>query len=269
MAKPYSVDTLIDYAFRRLGEPVIDINVDRQQAEERVEDALDFFTERHFDGVQKTFHKHKVTGDDITNGYINTSGITLGAGMTGQPEGKDLLSVTKVLRFGGSQASMFSVRYQMSLNDYFGVNRHMGGGGGYANGLAGYDATKRYISLVEQYFEPEKQFRFSKVQNRLYVDMDWSKDTDEDETFILIEGYSKLDPITYTEIYDDRLLKEYVTALIKRQWGANLSKFEGVQLPGGVSMRGAEIFAEGQEEVLRIEEKVLLEYELPIDFIVG
>mgnify|MGYP003676754428 CR=1 FL=1 len=127
MAKPYSVDTLIDYAFRRLGEPVIDINVDRQQAEERVEDALDFFTERHFDGVQKTFHKHKVTGDDITNGYINTSGITLGAGMTGQPEGKDLLSVTKVLRFGGSQASMFSVRYQMSLNDYFGVNRHMGG----------------------------------------------------------------------------------------------------------------------------------------------
>jgi len=267
MAKPYSVDTLIDYAFRRLGEPVIDINVDRQQAEERVEDALDFFAERHFDGVQKTFHKHKVTGDDITNGYIDTSGITSGAGMEGQPVGKDILSVTKVLRFGGSQAGMFSARYQMSLNDYFGVNRNMGGG--QSQGLASYDATKRFISLVEQYFEPEKQFRFSKVQNRLYIDMDWSKDTDEDDTFILIEGYSKLDPTTYTEIYNDRLLKEYVTALIKRQWGANLSKFEGVQLPGGVSLRGAEILSEAIEEIQRIEERVLLEYELPIDFIVG
>ena len=267
MAKPYSVDTLIDYAFRRLGEPVIDINVDRQQAEERVEDALDFFAERHFDGVQKTFHKHKVTGDDITNGYIDTSGITSGAGMEGQPVGKDILSVTKVLRFGGSQAGMFSARYQMSLNDYFGVNRNMGGG--QSQGLASYDATKRFISLVEQYFEPEKQFRFSKVQNRLYIDMDWSTDTDAGKTNLVIEAYSKLDPTTYTEIYDDRLLKEYVTALIKRQWGANLSKFEGVQLPGGVSMRGAEIFSEANEEVQRIEEKVLLEYELPINFIVG
>jgi len=267
MAKPYSVDTLIDYAFRRLGEPVIDINVDRQQAEERVEDALDFFAERHFDGVQKTFHKHKVTGDDITNGYIDTSGITSGAGMEGQPVGKDILSVTKVLRFGGSQAGMCSARYQMSLNDYFGVNRNMGGG--QSQGLASYDATKRFISLVEQYFEPEKQFRFSKVQNRLYIDMDWSTDTDAGKTNLVIEAYSKLDPTTYTEIYDDRLLKEYVTALIKRQWGANLSKFEGVQLPGGVSMRGAEIFSEANEEVQRIEEKVLLEYELPINFIVG
>ena len=266
MAKPYSVDTLIDYAFRRLGEPVIDINVDRQQAEERVEDALDFFSERHFDGVQKTYYKYKVTSNDRTNGYIDTSGITAGAGMTGQPQGKDILSITKVLRFGDNQASMFNVRYQMALTDYFGVNRNVSWGE--SLGMAGYDSTKRFISMVEQFFEPEKQFRFSKVQNRLYIDMDWSEETTTG-TYLVIEAYSKLDPTTYTEIYDDRLLKEYVTALIKRQWGANLSKFEGVQLPGGVSMRGAEIFTEANEEVQRIEERVLLEYELPIDFTVG
>ena len=267
MANPYSVDTLIDYAFRRLGEPVVDINVDRQQAEERVEDAMDFFSERHFDGVEKTYYKHKVTGDDRTNGYIDTNGITLGAGMTGQPAGSNILSVTKVLRFGDNQASMFNVRYQMALTDYFGVNRNVSWGE--SLGMAGYDSTKRFISMVEQFFEPEKQFRFSKVTNRLYIDMDWSEDTKTDTTYLVIEAYSKLDPTTYTEIYNDRLLKEYVTALIKRQWGANLSKFEGVQLPGGVSLRGAEILSEATEEIQRIEERVLLEYELPIDFTVG
>ena len=154
----------------------------------------------------------------------------------------------------------------MALTDYFGVNRSTSWGA--SLGLAGYDSTKRFISMVERFFEPEKQFRFSKVTNKLYIDMDWSEEI-KNGTYLVIEAYSKLDPTTYTEIYNDRLLKEYVTALIKRQWGANMSKFEGVQLPGGVSMRGAEIFSEANEEIQRIEEKVLLEYELPIDFIVG
>ena len=267
MPVPHSVDTLIDYAYRRLGSPVIDINVDRQQAEERVEDAIDFFAERHFDGVERVFYKHKVTPDDRANGYIDTNGLTAGAGMDSLSDGTNILSVTKILRFGDSQASMFNVRYQMALTDYFGVNRNVSWGE--SLGMAGYDSTKRFISMVEQFFEPEKQYRFSKVTNRLYIDMDWSEDTKANKTYLVIEAYAKLDPTTYTEIYNDRLLKEYVTALIKRQWGSNMSKFEGVQLPGGVSMRGVDIFSEANEEIQKIEEKVLLEYELPIDFIVG
>jgi hypothetical protein len=267
-AAPYSTDTLIDYAFRRLGSPVIDINVSREQAEERINDGLQFFYERHFDGVEKHYYRHKVTSDDISNGYINTSGLTAGSGggYTGAPSGDNIVSVTKVLPLGSSNANMFNVRYQMSLNDYFGINRNTNYG--VSLGLASYDSTKRFIGMIEQFFDTEKNFRFSKVTNKLYIDMNWGEDISAND-YVLFEAYSILDPTVYTEIYNDRLLKEYITALLKRQWGANLSKFEGVQLPGGVSLRGAEIFSEANEEVQRIEERVLLEYELPIDFMVG
>ena len=154
----------------------------------------------------------------------------------------------------------------MSLNDFFGINRTTGANS--SLGMASYDATKRFISLVEDMFDTDKNFRFSKVTNRLYVDMNWSEDISVGE-HLLVEAYATLNPTQFTEIYNDRLLKEYVTALIKRQWGSNLSKFDGVQLPGGVTIRGAELFTEANEEVQRIEEKVLLEYELPIDFTVG
>ena len=268
MAAPNSLETLIDYAFRRLGAPVVDVNVDYQQAVDRVNDALDYFSERHFDGVEKHFYAHKITADDRTNGYIDTAGITAGnaAGYTGAPSGDSIVSVVRVLPFGGNVVNMFDVRYQMALHDYFGVNRasHYG----VSMGLAGYDSTKRFINMVEQMFDPEKRIRFSKVSNRIYIEMDWSEDTEVGD-YLLIEAYSKLNPDTFTEIYNDRYLKEYVTALIKRQWGQNLSKFEGIQMPGGVSLRGAEMFQEASEEIQRIEEKMLLEYELPIDFMVG
>ena len=268
MATPNSVDSLIDYCFRRLGDPVVDINVDRQQAEERVDDALDFFAERHFDGVEKHYYKHKITSTDITNGYIDTSGLTAGsgAGYADVPVGNKILSIVNVYPFGSDTKNMFSVKYQMSLQDYFGVNR--GFGHNDQLGLASYDSAKRFISMVSDMFNPAKNFRFNKVTNRLYIDMDWSEDIDADD-YIVFEAYSLLDATTFTEIYNDRLLKEYVTSLIKRQWGANLSKFEGVQLPGGVTIRGGELFREAQEEIQRIEERVLLEYELPPDFMVG
>ena len=268
MAAPYSADTLIDYAFRRLGSPVIDINVDRQQAEERLDDALQYFSERHFDGVEKHYYSHKVTGEDRTNGFINLNGLTSGSagGYTGAPAGSNILTVNKVMPFGSATSNMFNVLYQMSLHDYFGINRSTHYGVGL--GLASYDSTKSFINLVEQLFDTEKNFRFSKVTNKLYVDMNWEEDIDIGD-FIFFEAYAKLDPVTHTEIYNDRLLKEYVTALIKRQWGANLSKFDGVQLPGGVTIRGAEIFSEANEEVRNIEERVLQEYELPVDFFIA
>ena len=266
MSKPNTVDTLIDYCFRRLGAPVVDINVDYQQAKERLDDALDFFTERHFDGVEKHYFKHSVTSTDITNGYINTSELTQGAGYSGGVGGNNIVAVTKVLQFGGSANNMFNIKYQMSLNDYFGINRNLSYSS--ALGLASYDSTKRFISLIEDMFDPEKMIRFNKVSNKLFIDMDWSEDV-SDGDYLVVEAYTKVDPTQNPEIFNDIYLKEYVTALIKRQWASNLSKFDGVQLPGGVTIRGGEMFTEANEDIRRLEEKIQLEYELPINFMVG
>ena len=259
-----SKDELIDYALRRLGAPVIEINVDRQQCEDRLEDALELFAERHFDGVEKAYFKHQLTQTDKDNMYISTN--SLAANYTDGPTGKDIMSVTKVFQFGDfADVSMFDVRYQMALTDYFGINRGLGYNS--SMGLSSYDSTKRYINLIQDFFMPEKMIRFSKVANKLHLDID--KDDLETDDYLVIEAYVKLSSETFTEIYNDIWLKKYITALIKKQWGSNLSKFEGVQLPGGVSLRGGEISAEANEEIARLEEELQLTYELPINFDVG
>ena len=266
-----SRDQIIDYAFRRLGEPVIDVNVDRQQAEERLDDALQFFTERHFDGVERALFQYQVTQTDIDNGFVDMDELGVVNGASGAtagsaPTGEDVVSVIRVFRFGDSTANMFDVRYQMALNDYFGINRNLFMGQGM--GIATFDSTKRYTSLIQQIFEPEKMIRFNKVTNRLHIDMPWSDDTEVDR-YLVIEAYVALSPEKFTEIYNDILLKKYFTALIKRQWGVNLSKFDNVALPGGATMRGGEIYREAEEEITRLEEEVRLTYELPIDFMTG
>ena len=160
---------------------------------------------------------------------------------------------------------MFDVRYQMALTDYFGINRGLGNNS--SMGLARYDSTKRYINMIQDMFQPEKMIRFNKTTNKLHLD---TRSTDLTlGNYLIIEAYVKLSSTTFTEIYNDIWLKKYTTALIKRQWGQNMSKFDGVQLPGGVSLRGGEIYAQAAEEIERIEEKLQLEYELPIDFMTG
>ena len=267
MAKPNSRDEIIYYALRKLGSPVVDINVYRQQCEDRLDEALDLFTERHFDGVEKAFFKYKVTQDTKDNGWIDTDSLGAINGVTGDaPTGKDIVTVTGIFQFGKfASIDMFDVRYQMALQDYFGINRGLGYNS--SMGLARYDATKQYIGLIEDFFQPEKAIRFNKVTNRLHLDMKLSDLTVDD--YIIIQAFVKLPTATFSEIFDDIWLKKYVTALIKKQWGSNLSKFEGVQLPGGVSLRGGEIFSEALEEVNRLEEELQLAYELPIDFDVG
>ena len=158
-----SRESLIEYAFKKLGAPVIEINVDWTQAEDRLDDALEYFQERHFDGVERHFYKHEVTSDDVTNGYINTNGLTAGsgAGYADAPAGSKILSVVNVFPFGSQTKNMFSVKYQMSLQDYFGVNR--GFGSNDSMGLASYDSAKRFISMVSDMFNPAKNFRFNKV----------------------------------------------------------------------------------------------------------
>ena len=262
-----SKDDLIAYSLRSLGEPVIEINVDRQQCEDRVEDALDLFSQRHFDGVEKAYFKHEITQADKDNLYIDTSNFGPINGITGDaPTGTDIVSVVKVFQFGNfANMNMFDVRYQMALTDYFGINRGLGNNS--SMGLARYDSTKRYINMIQDMFQPEKMIRFNKTTNKLHLD---TRSTDLTlGNYLIIEAYVKLSSTTFTEIYNDIWLKKYTTALIKRQWGQNMSKFDGVQLPGGVSLRGGEIYAQAAEEIERIEEKLQLEYELPIDFMTG
>ena len=261
MSKPASREQLKEYSLRRLGSPVIDINVDDSQMEDRLDDALQFFAEYHFDGVEKRYYKYEVTQADIdankkdaddhlNAGYISLDGID-----------PNIISVTRLFQFSESTVNLFDVRYQMALNDFYGIRTGMGN-------LANYDITKRHLSLIQQMLDPEKMIRFSRVKNRLHVDMHWEDDVTAGD-FLVFECYSVIDPEVYTEIYNDILLKKYYTANVKRQWGQNLSKFEGIQLPGGVQFNGTQLFDQAQTEIEKIEEEVQLRYELPIDFTVG
>lgn len=249
MAQPNSRQSLKDYALRRLGAPVIDINVDDAQVEDSLDDALQFFTEYHFDGVEEVYLKHQITQTDIDNSYLDMNSID-----------SNVVSVTKLFNLAVHSVNMFDVSYQLALNDFFGT---------FSTGsLTNYTITKQHLEMLQDILDPEKRIRFSKVTNKLYGDFDWSEDLNVGD-YVLIQAYSALDPETYTEIYKDRLLKEYVTALIKRAWGNNLSKFSGIQLPGGVEFNGERILSEANDEIRRIEEEVQDKYELPPDFMVG
>ena len=257
MAKPASREQLKEYSLRRLGSPVIEINVDDSQLEDRLDDALQFFAEYHFDGVERLYYKYQVTQADIdanktdlNAGYISLDGID-----------KNIISVIQLYQFSESTVNMFDVRYQMALNDFYGIRTGMGN-------IANYDITKRHLSLIQQMLDPEKMIRFSRVKNRLYIDMNWDEDITAGD-YVVFECYSVIDPEAYGEIYNDILLKKYYTASVKRQWGSNLSKFEGIQLPGGVQFNGTQLFEQAQTELEKIEEEVQLRYELPIDFNVG
>jgi len=249
MAQPNSRQSLKDYALRRLGAPVIEINVDDAQVEDALDDALQFFAEYHFDGVEETFISHQVTQTDIDNKYINMDAID-----------DRVVSVTNILSINTNNSSMFDPEYQIALNDFFGY---------FTPGtLTNYAITKQHMSMVQQMLDPDKNFRFSRVTNRLYGDFDWEKDLEVGD-YVVIQAYTALDPNTYPEIYNDRLLKKYVTALIKRIWGNNLSKFTGIQLPGGIQFDGQRILSEAQDEIDKIEDEVQDRYELPPDFMVG
>lgn len=271
-SRPTQRQALIDYCLRNLGYPVIDINVDDQQLQDRVDEALQFFSEYHFDGVEKVFLKYQVQAQDITNKYISlksdnpgipTADQTQAATETGVTQNlhiEDLIvSVTRIWHFSESTGNMFDIRYQYALNDLYSFG---------TIDLVNYDLTKQYLALLQQYLSPEKSVRFSRVTNRLYIDMDWQH-TVLPGSYIIIECYRILDPKIYPEVYNDRMLKKYLTALIKRQWGANLMKYNDMKLPGGISLNGRQIYEDAMAEIRDMEEKVSSYYEGPPEFFVG
>ena len=274
MAQPASREELKDYCLRKLGYPVIQINVDDAQIEDRLDDALQFFAEYHFDGVEKVYIRKQIEQKDMDNGYIDLKSPTTAdpnayvpivAADAIDPDGRSIISVTKVFQLfdtlGGT--GMFDARYQIALNDLYGLRTNT-----YSQSLITYSITRSHMQMLQDLLTPEKTLEFSRVTNRIYVNMDWKQQSSLGQ-YIMFEAYKILDPTKYTEIYNDRTLKRYTTALIKQQWGSNMMKFGGVELPGGITLNGTEVFQEGTVEVEKLENEMQSKWELPPEFFVG
>ena len=280
MAKPSSRQELIDYCFRKLGAPVLEINVDDDQADDLVDDALQLFGERHFDGIERMYLKYELTQEDIDRGKAaNTTGVGivtttgnstnvsgLGTVTSNFYETSNFIQVPdavvgidKIFKFDTSSISggMFSIKYQLFLNDLYYFN---------SVNLLQYSMTKTYLEDIDFLLTTDKQIRFNKRQNRLYLDIDWK--AQEVGTFLVIQCDRILNPDDFTGVYNDSFLKLYLTSLIKRQWGQNLIKFQGVKLPGGLELNGRQIYDDAERELESIRSRLISEYELPpLDFI--
>ena len=273
MATPSTKATLKTYCLRALGFGVIDINVSDDQVDDRLDEALQYFAQYHYDGIERMYLKHLITSDDVTRARSDASTTatdTIDSSITATwKEGKNwipvpnsVVSVVKVFPFTdtGGGSNMFDIRYQLRLNDLFDFS---------STSVIQYELTMQNIDLLEHILVGETPIRFNQHQNRLYIDMDWENDIVADSEFIIIECYRKIDPTSYTDIFDDIYLKRYATSLIKKQWGANLSKFSGVAMLGGVTMNGETIYSQAIEEQQRLEDEIQLAFELPVSYMVG
>ncbi len=284
MAQPSSRQGLIDYGLRQLGAPVLEINIDDDQIDDLLDDAVQVFNERCFDGVEEMFLKHEFTQQEIDRGKIHpgstgisTSSIVGSAGTSTNISGygttisqftensnfiqvpDSVIGIEKIFKFDTSSISggMFSIKYQLFLNDLYYFN---------SVELLQYSMVKSYLEDIDFLLTPERQIRFNKKQNRLYIDMDFNSMSTDD--YIVIDCFRALNPDDFTKVYNDPFVKMYLVALMKRQWGQNLIKFRGVKLPGGLELNGREIYEDGERELESIKQKMQLEYELPpFDFI--
>ena len=275
MAKPASRTDLINYCKRQLGAPVLEINVADEQIDDLVDDALQMFHERDYDGSIQTFLKYKITQADIDRGRARGGSSTAGivtTTATATIDGSsvsfnfeensnylqvppEVIGISKIFRFDGSNTvtnNMFSVKYQLFLNDiyYWGSTE-----------ILTYAMTKRYLEDLDFALNTEKQIRFNMRQDRLYLDIDWGSVNVDD--YLIIDCYRLIDPNDFTRVYNDSFLKRYLTALIKRQWGQNLIKFQGVKLPGGIELNGRQIYDDAERELDKIKEQMSNTYELP------
>lgn len=321
MAQPNSRTTLIDYCLRSLGSPVIEINVDEDQVDDRIDEALQFYQTYHADAIEKFYLKHEVTNSSLTLTAAIATNFTVGETITGGTSGakavvktvsgsiitynrpKDLNKqfaaaetitgdgssstavissiskgdiengyiaiptlITDVVRVMPirdtvSSSDMFDIRYQIHLNDLHSV--------GFMGSLTEYVMSQQYLSLLDTVIDSDnKHINFDKHKNQLDIFMDWDEEVQKGD-YLVVECYRIIDPNTYTDVYNDYFLKRYATALIKRQWGTNLIKFEGMVMPGGVTFNGRQMFDDATEEIAKLEEEARLNWEQPVDFMVG
>ena len=275
MAQPASRNEFKEYCLRQLGAPVLEINLATEQCEDIIDDAVQFFHERHFDGVAQVYLKYKITQGDKDRGrapkgtYAGITTTSASSTINGQSIQFDyeensnyleippeVIGVTKLFRFDGSNTAtnnMFSLKYQLFLND---IAFNWG-----TTELLSYAMTRTYLSDIDFLLNTEKQIRFNQRQDRLYIDIDWAE-TNVGDWFI-IDCWRALNPSDYTRVWNDSFLKPYTVALMKRQWGQNLMKFQGVKLPGGVELNGRQMYDDAEKDLDRIRERMSSTYELP------
>ena len=280
MAKPSSRSTLKEYCLRQLGKPVIEINVDDDQVDDLIDDTLQLFNERTYNGAERMYLKYKLTAEDITNGgggsgnagrNVTTTATDTNSGATGTSrtlefeEGRGyltlpdhVLGVEGIKKISNTMVNnMFGFRYQFFLNDFYNF---------YAYDILNMEITLQYLETLDFLIEGNKDIRYNKVQNRLYLDIDW--DLAQENDYIVIDCYRALDPAAFTKVYNEIFVKKYLTSLIKRQWGQNLIKFQGIKMPGGVEFNGRQIYDDAVSELQALEEKMSSTYELPpLDFV--
>jgi hypothetical protein len=238
---------LIDYCLRELGEPVVEINIDDQQIEDRVDEAIEFFRQYHYDGIEKVYLKHLVTNDDVAQKSIPINDLVYG-----------ITRVFPVAAGTSTSKSIFDLQYQLRLNDLYDLT---------STSVIYYSMVMSHLSLLDQTLNGHPLYRFNRLTNRLYIDENWVENI-VPGSYILVECYRALDPATAPRMYNDSWLKHYVTALIKKQWGTNLKKFSGMQLPGGVTIDGDKIYQEAKDEIKDLEED-LRNKSAPLEFMMG
>jgi len=273
MASPTTRQGLIDHCFRRLGAPVLEINVDDDQVSDLVDDAIQYFQERHYDGSERMYLKYKITEDDINRGKgpgnggstgITTTTVSESVGNTTEFQFEEngnyiklpdhVLAINKVFKFDSNAISggMFSIKYQLFLNDLYYFS---------SVDLLQYSMTKRYLEDIDMLLTTDKQLRFNQRQGRLYLDLDWA--AQNKDNYIVIDCERALNPNDFPKMYNDSWLKRYLTSMIKRQWGANMMKFQGAKLPGGIELNGRQYYEDGASEMAQIEQAMQSTYELP------
>jgi len=246
MAVPTSRSTFKESCLRRLGKPVIEINVDDDQVDDRVDEALRYYWDYHFDGTEKIYYKYAVTQNDIDNKYIT------------MPD--NIIGVVNIFPLGAAFniANIFNIRYQIALNDLYTLTNVS---------LVPYYMAMQHIQTIEEILVGKKPIRYNRNRNQLFIDMDWSIMNIGD--YIIAEAYEVVDPDVYTDAWSDRWLLQYATALIKRQWGNNLKKFNGMQMPGGLTFNGQQIYNEAIDEISQLEKEMIGSYSLPVSDMIG
>ena len=276
MAQPSSRQGLIDYAKRQLGYPVLEINVAEEQFQDLLDDAVQIFQERHFDGIERMYLKYKITDDDISRGRARGAGESLGitttsatgAGTTFNFEENtnflqmppSVVGVNQIFKIRSDTVydGLFNIKYQLFLNDLYQFG---------SIDLLQYSMVQTYLEDITWLLNPDMRYRFNIRQDRLYIDADWASLTSGD--YFIIDCFRILDPEDFPRVWNDPFIKKYLTATSKKQWGQNLMKFQGVQLPGGVQLNGREIYEGGQRELDEIRSKMSLDYEMPPLDVVG
>lgn len=247
MAVPATRDEFIEYVLRKLGKPVIEINVDDDQISDRVDEALRYYWDYHFDGTDKIYLKHQITDTDKTNGYIDI------------PE--NIIGVVNLFPFGNfgiRSDDMFSIQYQIALNDLYTLT---------SVSMVPYYMVMQNLSLIQELLVGRKPLRYQRHKNRCYIDTKWS--TMRTGDYLVLEAYEIVDPDDYTDVWGDRWLQNYAAVLIQEQWGRNLTKFTGMSLPGGVQFNGQQILQDAREERMKMEEEMINSYSIPAQDMIG